>query len=88
MMAPCTCGIWPQGVAKGRAQAQGNRGNLQRMTGNIAFPSCSALTGLAKRMLWALSGNRRAIPQARRVLAMMIAPVRRGHAPAVAGFGS
>lgn len=32
--------------------------------------------------------NRRAIPQARRVLAMMIAPVRCGHAPVVAGFGS
>ena len=88
MSCTAACGIWPQGVAKGRAQAQGSRGNLQRLTGNIAFLSCSALTGLAKRMLWALSGNRRAIPQARRVLAMMIAPVRRGHAPAVAGFGS
>lgn len=88
MIGSAACGIWPQGVANRRAQAQGNRVNLQNMTGNIAFLSWSALTGLTKRVLWALSGNRRAIPQARRGTAMMIAPVRRGHAPVVAGFGS
>jgi hypothetical protein len=75
-------------VAIWLAQAQGKRVKLQRMARNIAFSSCSALTRLAKLMLWVLSGNRRSTPQARRVLAMMIAPVHRGHAPVVAGFGS
>lgn len=56
MSGLCACGIWPQGVAIGRVQAQGNKVNLQTKAENIAFSSWSALTGLARRMLWALTG--------------------------------
>lgn len=51
----------------------------------VSVMVCTNRSGDAHVM--GLSGNRRAIPQARRGMAMMIAPVRRGLAPAVAGFG-
>jgi hypothetical protein len=85
---PFVCDIWPQGVANVVMGAQGKVTILLRWAGNVAFLSCAALTGLLKPVPLALSGNRRVIPQARRGMAMVTAPVCCSQAQGAAGYGS